>query len=349
MDRRVFDAMLKTALEEAIRQDMEDAPAAPPPSRRQRQRMKQLLTDAFIDTEAPRRRGNPARWLAVVVIAALLTGTAAGYALGGGQRFRQLFEASPWAAVYGGAADTNQLLEMGGTVDTLAAESNGLRFEMLDTVSDGQMAMASVRMTVMEEAVLERIAARPGGVSFAVMELLSESGEMALQYGMSLEAWTGNADLMPGEYDLVFSVKDENLSQGGTYTIVLQDFTGDGECLLAGTWTLSMTLRPAETLTLEPARACRLGDALWQLEKLTASPFAVTLWFHLLEGDEEFRWEDLEGTEIHLRDRVLGQKDCVWGASSGGGSLELTIEFQMPLDTSLLEQLVLGGEVIPLK
>ena len=34
MDGPVFDAMLKNALEEALRQDADETPAPPPPSRR---------------------------------------------------------------------------------------------------------------------------------------------------------------------------------------------------------------------------------------------------------------------------------------------------------------------------
>ena len=87
MDGPVFDAMLKTALEEALRRDIEETAAPPPPSRRQRRRMRGLLADfrrgPFSDRK--RRPRNPARYLAAAVIAALLTGVAAaGLALGGG-------------------------------------------------------------------------------------------------------------------------------------------------------------------------------------------------------------------------------------------------------------------------
>jgi len=43
MDGPVFDAMLKTALEEALRRDIQEAPEAPVPSRRQRKGMRGLL------------------------------------------------------------------------------------------------------------------------------------------------------------------------------------------------------------------------------------------------------------------------------------------------------------------
>ena len=49
MDGPIFDAMLKTALEEALREDMKDLDSLPPvrQSRRQRKRMRKLLADPF--------------------------------------------------------------------------------------------------------------------------------------------------------------------------------------------------------------------------------------------------------------------------------------------------------------
>ena len=52
------------------------------------------------------RKRRPVRWLLVAVIAAILAGTAASYALQGGEFFRRMFETSPWAAEYGEAANT---------------------------------------------------------------------------------------------------------------------------------------------------------------------------------------------------------------------------------------------------
>ena len=125
MDGPIFDAMLKTALEEALREDMKDLDSLPPvrQSRRQRKRMRKLLADPFgyerrqrTAPEQPARRRRHIRWIAAAVIVVLLSGTAAGYALGGAF-FQRMFDESPWAVRYGGAADTEQLLDMGGTAD----------------------------------------------------------------------------------------------------------------------------------------------------------------------------------------------------------------------------------------
>ena len=102
MDGPVFDAMLKNALEEALRRDVEEAPPPPKLSYRQRRRMSRLLAAPWHTAdgweEPLRGRRNPARWLAAVVVAALLTGVAAaGLALGGGRLFRQKVEDSRWA------------------------------------------------------------------------------------------------------------------------------------------------------------------------------------------------------------------------------------------------------------
>ena len=60
MDGPVFDAMLKTALEEALRRDIEETAAPPPPSRRQRRRMRGLLADFRRGrSEAPTPESRP--------------------------------------------------------------------------------------------------------------------------------------------------------------------------------------------------------------------------------------------------------------------------------------------------
>lgn len=152
MDNPVFDAMLKTALEEALRRDIWEAPDIPAPSRRQRRRMRRLLTEprrageAAREAEITRRSRNPARWLAAAIIAALLTGAAAA-GLGSGGWFRQLYEESFWAREYGDAANTDQLLDMGVETGAESVEADGLRIEVLDAIFDGQAALFAIRVT----------------------------------------------------------------------------------------------------------------------------------------------------------------------------------------------------------
>ena len=171
MERPEFDAMLKTALEEAIRRDAAASPAPPRLSRRQRKRMGRLLADPWgaarrEEREEARPLRRPARWLAAAVAAALLTGTAAGLALGGGELIRQIFEGKSWAAEhYGGAADTEQLLGLGAELDAAVVESGGVRLELLDAISDGQVAKVALRVTVLDPAAQERLQ-ETGGAFF---------------------------------------------------------------------------------------------------------------------------------------------------------------------------------------
>lgn len=360
MDGPVFDALLKTALEEAIRLDAEEAPSAPPrPSPRHRRRMRRMLADPWGYARGVRpsgtwkgggRRGRlSARWLAAVVIAALLTGTAAAYALRGGETFRQMFENSPWAGAYGGASDTEQLLDLGGALNTAVVESGGLRFEMLDAVSDGQMAMVSVRLTVLEK--LEEIAGSGRGISFGDMEIVSKEGKEIGMYGLSITPWTsdGCEDLEEGQYALIFTINDLALTEGGRYEIRIRDAVDENRRpLLPGEWTLGLTLRPAQVLELRPNRTCRLNGADWTLERLTLSPLAMTMEFSHRGGGWDRHWNFLDEISLKLRNGLVVD-DCTTGAYGSDSELGLTLEFHMPMDVSQIESVTICGEEIPLQ
>ena len=343
MDGPLFDAMLKTALEEALRQDAGND--APKPSAVHRQRMRRMLRGP--------RRVRPARWLAAALLAALLTGTAAGYALGGGALFRQMFQESPWAAVYGGAADTDQLIGLGGQLDTVVVESDGLRFEMQDAVSDGQMAMVSVRLTVLEgvEALLED----PGRMEFRSCDILpAEDAHSISSYGCSTRAWPYAPGLEEGQYQLLFTINDADLAQGGQYLIRLSDLCAsdmDAEqgrtLLLPGTWTLAVTLQPNEVRTVCPDQRCRIDGAEWLLERVAVSPLALTMEFRCLEPVDRLGLHLLEDVAVHLWDgRTITREDCSTGISSSSERLDLTMEFQMPLDTAQVRSVSVCGQEI---
>lgn len=338
MDGPLFDAMLKTALEEALRQDAEEAAGrVPRPSVKHRKRMWSLLAGSW----------KPVRWAAALALAALLTGTAAGYALGGGVIFQRMFDESPWASVYGGAADTEQLLDMGGQFDTVVEESNGLRFEMLDAVSDGQMAMVSVRLTVLEN--LEAIQDDPGKMSFAEYRIAPVSGGALSSYGLSTCAWPYGDGLQKGQYELLFTMNDTVLAQGGTYEICLTDFCAgpEGATLFPGAWTLAVTLQPAGVRTLYPGRTCRIDGGDWRLERLAVSPLALTMEFRSLEKRDRIGLGILEDAAVHMADgQVIRREDCTFGLNGSPESIRLTMEFQMPLDVGQIQSVTVCGEEI---
>lgn len=353
MDSPIFDAMLKNALEEAIRLDVEETPVPPPPSRRQRRRMRKLLAAG-----AARREGHPrtpARWLAVVVVAALLTGTAAGYALGGGERFRRMYEESVWAQRAGGAMNTEQLLDMGAGIDTALVEADGLRFEVLDAVSDGQRAMVDIRLTVLDPDLLEQVREDPGGLGFGEQEIVPETGEPPRSSGLRICSWTGGEALEEGQYSLLCSMTDESLSEGGRYSFCLRDLTfwtdgGEETTLRSGTWTLTVTLRPTEVLRLEPERVCRIEEAEWLLERVTLSPLALQMSFRRLSGNVRTQWYPFRDLEIHMEDgSVVTQEDCVTGIGAGDRYVDGQLEFPMPLDLERVAFIRVCGEEIPLE
>lgn len=355
MDGPVFDAMLKTALEEALRQDLEEAPPAPRPSRRQKRRMRRLLAASWgWEEEIKRRRSyRPARWLAAAIVAALLTGTAAGYALRSGVFFQRMFEESDWASRYGGAADTEQLLGLGGSLDTISVEENGLRLELLDAVSDGQFAMVCVQLTVLDKDFLTQLETP---LSFREWGMCPATGnrDLPMSCGLSVLSWMGAPELEEGQYRLVFSVNDSALADGGRYKIYMKDAYGwEEEAELPGEWDLFVTLQPAEVRTGAPGQICRIGGTVWTLKHLAISPLVLNMEFSRqglenAEGCAEL--ENLRNLAVRMKDGTLiSCEDCVLGSVQGDTELRLTLEFQMPLDAEHADCVLLEGQEILLE
>ena len=150
MNEQLFDAMLRTALEEALEEDCREAPAEQKhtghTSLRQRRRMRRMLADPWgyerrsraakqMEAQQKMQVKTPVRHLRWPVLAAavlLLTVSVTGYALRGGAFFQSFFEKSPWAEDYAGTADTEQLTGLGGTGIGAVAEDEHLRLELLD-------------------------------------------------------------------------------------------------------------------------------------------------------------------------------------------------------------------------
>lgn len=352
MDGPVFDAMLKTALEEALLRDIEEAPEVPAPSRRQKRRMRRLLADSrgrgSFAPAAERRPRSPARWLAAVVIAALLTGAAAaGFALGNGERFRRMFEEDTWASdYYEGAADTEQLLDLGAGMDTALVESGGLRFEMLDAIFDGQRALAELRMTILDPALLEPL--RESSAHFRDTDILLESGQDVMSWGYSAASWETEEDLEEGEYSLIFSINDESLNAGGRCVIRLRDLarfseSTEQEVLLPGEWTLAITLRPTELLRLEPGAVCRAGGVDWILDSVTLSPLALGLRFHREDGGRYSDWSPCRDLSVRLKNGEVLDLQGSRSEGRGDTQVDARIEFLIPLDLEQVESLHVCG------
>ena len=351
MDGPIFDAMLKTALEEALREDMKDLDILPPvrQSRQQRKRMRKLLADPFgyerrqrTAPEQPTRHRRYIRWVVAAVIVVLLSGTAAGYALGGGAFFQRMFDESPWAARYGGAADTEQLLEMGGAADG-DIEDCGLRLTVVDAVSDGQMSMISVQMTVPPELA----DLGPGGLCFQELDILPLDGREKADfgYGLSIRPWPD----MEGQYLLIFSITDTALEQGGSYRISMEGLGCRGEegpeVLLPGTWDLEVTLRPASVQNYGTDQPFSVGGETWTLTRAAVSTLALTLEFQTPETDVDLRELDtMMAPAIRMTGgEIIDRSSCVCGITSRTGQVEMTLEFQMPLNVEQIESITVFG------
>lgn len=297
--------------------------------------------------EAPERgrthRRWPGRWLAAAIAAALLTGTAAGYALRGGELVRRLFEESGWAARYGDAADTEQLLDLGGALSSTVVEGDGLRLELLDAVSDGQFAMAYARLTVLDRAFLEQMET-PGDLSFREWEMREE--ELPMACGMSIRSWVGCPELKEGQYRVIFSVNDSALAEGGQYEIRVKDACcWKGAAELPGEWKLTVIFQPAAVRNGKPGQICRIAGQTWELKRMAASPLALNLELHSEKPGRDFRPGDFEDLTVRLDGgEEIRCADCVLGVTQGDTELRLSLEFQMPVNVDRIEGVFFGEE-----
>lgn len=356
MNETVFDAMLKTALEEALRRDIAEAPGPPGPSRRQRRRMRALLAEPRCAAGGPQEAEDtgrpriPTRWLAIAILAALLTGTAAaGLTQGDGAWFRRRFEASPWAGDYDTAADIGQLSDLGAEMNTTLAESGGLRFEMLDAVYDGQTALIAVRMTVLDPALLERLqkAETLPSVGLEFQEAETANGS----YGYRIEDGPEK-----GQYSLEISVTGETLNSDGRYSFRITALAliplggGDGEILRQGEWTLTVTPQPIEPLILEPKRVFQVNGVDWMLDKVVLSPLTLRLSSHCMAAKRQALWSPWEAVEIHMKDgEVVDSRGCSGGSNNGGYTADAGMSFPVPLNLEQAAFLRVWGQDIYLE
>ncbi|MCI8328928.1 MAG: hypothetical protein HFG02_04780 [Oscillibacter sp.] len=135
-----------------------------------------MLADCAAQRPGEARPRIPGRWLA-----------AAGFALGS-------------------AANTEQLLDMGVEMGA-TVESGGVRFEMLDAIFDGQTVMISVRMSVLDPELREKLKKSDGTLLIMDPPLFPEEGEtedppLACSYHTLEEV----EDLEEGQYDLILLV-----------------------------------------------------------------------------------------------------------------------------------------------
>lgn len=360
MDGPVFDNMLKIALEEALRQDIMEAPEIPAPSPRQRRRMRRLLTApasvCSAGAEMTHRPRIPGRWLAAAVIAALLTGAAAtGLSLGNGAWFRQWFDESLWAAdYYGGAADTEQLLGMGVEMASSTVESDGMRLEVFDAVFDGQRLMMFVRMTFLDPTLLEKTQRGSEWIGFDQVELLPEDGgEFPLSAGVrslhsfSALPWT-EEEPEEGTYPLLFQFDLGGLDEGGPAqlrmtNLILWPASGLAETW-PGEWTLSMTLKPTKALYLKEKQACRVDGADWVLDGLSLSPLTLRMEAHCLSEQRKTPWYPFSDIAIHMKTgEIIDQQGCSATAGYGGRRITGRLDFALPLDLEQVDYVHLFG------
>lgn len=372
MDEPVFDAMLKTALEEALKQDLEELERqteAVQPSARHRRRMRRMLADpngyyrrmtvgeeAAVTEQTYRRKKNPARWAAAAVIAAMLVIPAAANVLQGGEFFRRMFNESYWAKEYIAAADTEQLLEMGGGNVGTVVEDEHFRLELLDAVSEGENALAAVKITAFDTELLER---EFGEVTIPPGRFLRKDGTFLETGSYSVRCIYADQDetLEDNQFCLIFHSSRNHAAENRHYTITLRDFgyysyesdedvEGEEIVLVPGSWTLSVELGFDGGEVLQLDQEIQLENCSFTVETVTLSAMSVGMVIHCPEAEVNDVWETLgkarlrmkDGTEVSFTGSQMGGR----GEVEDGFASDVLLEFPMPLARDQFESLLFG-------
>ncbi len=388
MDDSVFDAMLRTALSEALEEDYQEmAQKEGPhrrkdrPSRHQAKRMRRMLADPFgyerrsrITPEKEKRPApevRPFRWrhclqgATAAALILLLTGTAAAYALRGGDFFRHMFESSPWATEYSGIADIDQVQEMDGGACKLGTvvEDEHFRFELLDAVSEGENALAAVKITVLDMQPVEEAL---GGDTVAPAAFLNTSGSF-FDSGSSETSFiypNEDNDLEDNQLLLIFRSSKNSAGLARSCDIVFEDFgyqkwSGDRDTiaedvvLIPGKWTIPITLKFDGGTVLEGQKTVQLEDCTFTIDRICISALSVSIDLHCPREFEDRLYELLPAVEICMRD---GGTALYTGFSSGGGgeqedgevNIHALYEFELPLNKAQFFSFRIGGKEIPL-
>ena len=375
MNEQVFDAMLRTALEEALEEDVREAeaslPAAPRPSARQRRRMRKMLADPWRyerrsrsaeppKEEAPRRTHTPrqVRWGVVAAVIVLLTGTAAGYALQGGAFFRSFFDQSAWAEDYRGAADTEQVLKMGGTGVGAVAEDENFRIELLDAISEGETAMAAVKITVKNPDLLAQAAGEDGSGYGYFLHM----GGSFFERGSSQTSYIypdADRDLEENQMLLIFRTSGNQVNAGKSVSIDFCDYgyeryTGKEQeirneiVLVPGVWTLRMELDFDGGILLEKHETVALEQVEITVNSVRVTALSVGVNFRCPQDSFEDVCEALHGAVIRMQN---GTEIPYSGFTLCGSDedCEALYEFELPVDREEIAALVVDGQEISLR
>lgn len=371
-----FDRVLRDALMEAMREDLAAQPDREEPvplSRRQRRRMKKMLSDpgeyywSYVrsaagksnlteraDTSEPvnfadlrRHKTRLMRLVVAVVIAAVLAGSALAYTLTGGEFFRRMFQLQAQEQGQNSSyMDTDQLLEMGGSNVGAVQDTKEFRFELVDAVSSGNSAMIAVRVTAKKMEDFPRETS-PHYRNYSFMDLDGTLfGDGASTAGWHYVFSDEDQILRKNEFFLIFSVTSGEEIPAGTYTLNLHDFGySDDEnhsvVLYKGDWILSISLGDGarHSRTIEMNKTYQQDGCGYVLEDVTVTPLSLTMNFHCDSDDQDCAkkfYDRLRGTQITLKDgTVVDSSRFCCGCSSAGSNGHWTITVNLEFNVPL--------------
>lgn len=109
---------------------------------------------------------------------------------------------------------------------------------------------------------------------------------------------------------------------------------------------------PGEVVSRSPELPCEIGGSDWVLERVTCSALALGLEFRSLE-EAEFSLHDLDiylDPVICLKNgETIDSEGYTCGVVGSSDYIDMTLEFQMPIDVEEMESVIVCGQEIFLK
>lgn len=235
------------------------------------------------------------------------------------------------------------------------AEDEHLRLELLDAISEGENALAAVRVTVKDTELLEKY----GIERLAFLNIESSFFDS----GSSSVSWTYPVDdhsLDNNQYLMIIGSSQNEADTKRECDITFRDlglveYTGENESvrketvLLSGSWTLRMTLHFDGGIVAAENQTLRLPEMTLTVKEVRIS--ALSLSMSICGGEEA----DTDALFDLLREATLRMKDGktlkTVGFQAGGSAADCEVgyEFALPVDRTEIAAIEIGGQELLLQ
>lgn len=313
----------------------------------------------------------PRRLLVTCIMIIIVCGTAvAAYAaVTGNAFFTQLFtQKSQNSDTDYSYMDTSPLSSISGSNVGTVLQTDEFTFEVVDSVSSGNMAMVAIRVTAKK---LDSVLLDEGWTTVPLNNyrfddvgiLMDSMNHFSVSYVYS----TDDSSLADNQFYLFYLLNSMNTIEEKNYTLKLSDFgyipstTGVMEKLYSDTWNVTLGLNDgsgySRAILLDKSFSIKKLDFI--AKDIVITPMTATVSFYSQSKEDNGRSEAiLENSHdfsITLKDgTVLSDKDFSISGTGGSDKIdiwrgEIDVTFEVPINVENIEEVTFMGMSFNLK